>query len=245
MYNKDFLNRMAIKASKDESVFIYTHKKEVIVTSIKTGKRAVAKCHKDDKWNFATGVGIAYCRLKNIPIKKNRVNENLSIYRIGESDLYFLYIGNNLYFKVKPDCDNSWEVIPYKKVTIIPDGSYWMNHYEKQDFKLIDKKPILRFSYCPPRECLESFGIDVLNNSDYITTFKPPYIEIRNKKTNGDMFFKQLNELTEIENVGYGWCQLEDYKSMISMSHPIFIYEDKYYEWWYDERTEQIVSIGK
>ena len=92
MYNKDFLNRMAIKASKDKSIFIYTHKKEVIVTSIKTGKRAVAKCHKDDEWNFATGVGIAYCRLKNIPIEKNKVNENLSIYRIGESDLYFLYI---------------------------------------------------------------------------------------------------------------------------------------------------------
>lgn len=237
MYNKDFLNRMAVKASRDKSVFIYTHKKEVIVTSVKTGKRAVAKCHKDDKWNFAIGVGIAYCRLKNIPIKKNKINENLSIYRIGEDDLYFLYIGNNLYFKVKPDSNNSWKVMPYEKVRIITDGTCW------QEFKLVDKKPILHFSYCPPRNILESLGVNTLRNSKYTTTFKPPFIEIR--KINGVTLFRSLDKLTEIENVGYGWCQLEDYKGMISMLHPVFIYEDEYYEWYYDEKTEEIVSVKK
>lgn len=246
MYNEDFLNRMATKASRDKSVFIYTHKRQVVVTSVKTGERAVAKCHKDDKWNFAIGVGIAYCRLKNIPIKKNKINENLSIYRIGEDDLYFLYIGNNLYFKVKPnDSNNFWKVIPYEKVRVMADRTCWIYHDKKQEFKLIDKKPILLFSYCPPHDILKSLGVNTLRDSKYTTTFKLPFIEIRNEKTNRMILFRPLDKLTEIENVGYGWCQLEDYKGMISMSHSIFIYEDKYYEWYYDERTEEIVSVKK
>ncbi len=241
MYNKDFLKRIADRALRDRSVFIYTHKRQVIVTSVKTGKRAVAKCHKDDKWNYEIGIGIAYCRLKNISIKKDKINENLSIYRIGEDDLYFLYIGNNLYFKVKPDSNNSWKVMPYEKVKIIADDACWI----KQGFKLVDKKPILHFSYCPPRNILESLGVNTLRNSKYTTTFKPPFIEIRDKKTHSMTLFRPLDKLTEIENVGYGWCQLEDYKGMISMSHPVFIYEDECYEWYYDEKTEEIISFRK
>ena len=243
MYNKDFLNRMAIKASKDKSVFVYTHKKEVIVTSIKTGKRAVAKCHKNDEWNFATGLGIAYCRLKNIPIKQERQKEVLVIYRLGKTDTYLLWIGNDLFFKVKPRKNDFWEVIPYESVVKISKNSPLYNSLK---WIGIDHHPKLKFNYCPPRENLEYLGISTLRSSAFNVTFKYPYsIVIFSKAENRTCAFTPLDNLTEIENVGYGYSLFKGYPSCISMSHPIFIYEDKYYEWWYDERTEQIVSIKK
>ena len=240
MYNKDFLNRMAIKASKDKSVFIYTHKKEVIVTSIKTGKRAVAKCHKDDEWNFTTGVGIAYCRLKNIPIKEIGKNDNLAVYKFKADDCHYLSIGNDLYFKVLKQ-GSYWKDIPYDKPIKIEKDSVKLNY-----FKLVDVSPKLKFSYCPPREDLKDLGICTLRSSAFNVTFKyPDSIEIFSKEINRTFHFKPLYYLTEIENVGYGYSLFKDYQAIISLSHPIFIYEDKNYEWCYDERTEQIVSIRK
>lgn len=241
MYNKDFLNRMAIKASKDKSVFIYTYKKEVIVTSIKTGKRAIAKCHKDDEWNFATGVGIAYCRLKNIPIKKIRENDNLAVYKFEAGDCYYLSIGNGLYFKVLKK-GSYWEDIPYDKSIKIEKDSIKLNC-----FKLVDASPKLKFNYRPPREDLNYLGTFALRSSEFNVTFKyPDSIVIFSKAENRTGVFKALNNLTEIENVGYGYSLLKCYHpSCISMSHPIFVYEDKYYEWWYDKKTEQIVSNRK
>lgn len=242
MYNKDFLDRMAIKASRDKSVFIYTHKRQVIVTSVKTGKRAVAKCHKDDKWNFATGVGIAYCRLKNIHIKQERQKEHLTVYRLGKTDEYYLWIGKDLFFKVKPRENGFWENIPYEKVVKISKTNSFYS-----SLKMIDWSPLkLKFNYCPPRKDLEYLGTSILRNSAFEVTFKYPHsIVIFSKEISDTCCFTPLDNLTEIENVGYGYSLFKGHPICISMSHPMFIYENKYYEWYYDERTEEIVSVKK
>ena len=240
MYNKDFLNRMAIKASRDKSVFIYTHKREVIVTSVKTGKRAVAKCHKGDKWNFAIGVGIAYCRLKDIPIKQERQKEDLQVYRLGKTDEYFLWIDNNLYAKVKfRNC--LWEVLPYEKVVEISKTHPYYN-----SLNLVQTHPRLKFSYCPPRENLKHLGTSLLRSSAFNVTFKYSYsIVIFSKEQNRTCAFTPLDNLDEVENVGYAYSLFKDDRPLIFMSHPMFIYEDKYYEWYYDEKRKEIVSVKK
>lgn len=248
MYNEKFLQRMAERALRDRSVFIFSHKRQVIVTSVKTGKRAIAKCHKDDKWDYAIGIGIAYCRLKDIPIKKNKINENLSIYRVGKNDLYFLYIGNNLYFKVKPRENGFFEVIPYEKVVEIPKTHFLYSSLRR----VCSEHSKLKFNYCPPRENLQFIGTQTLRSSAFNVTFKYPHsIVILDKETNRTYSFTPLDNLNEIENVGYGYSLFKGYHYFISMSNPIFIYEDEYYKWYYDdkwyydEESKEIISIRK
>lgn len=50
---------------KDQVIVIYRKDNEVIALDKRTGKKAVAKCHPDEKFNFETGAKLAFERLTN------------------------------------------------------------------------------------------------------------------------------------------------------------------------------------
>lgn len=76
MYNsyqnrgKEFINVRVLTLQEREAT------RRTIIMNIMTGRTAVAKCHKDDKFSYTIGVAIAWAKYRNmeIPIKANIVS---------------------------------------------------------------------------------------------------------------------------------------------------------------------------
>jgi hypothetical protein len=49
--------------NRDKHIISFTDaKRKVVLTNIKTGKRAISMCHKDDEFSYRIGLAIAYAR---------------------------------------------------------------------------------------------------------------------------------------------------------------------------------------
>lgn len=75
MFDKNFLYKIYDKyCLTDRKIqfvpLAHRNTQGVICVDKATGKTGISKCHKDDKFDSKTGCAIAYCRLKNIPIKE-------------------------------------------------------------------------------------------------------------------------------------------------------------------------------
>lgn len=75
MFDKNFLYKIYDKYcfGNDKIYFIPLKHRNTfgaICVDRATGKTGISKCHKDDKYDAKIGWAIAYCRLKNIPIKE-------------------------------------------------------------------------------------------------------------------------------------------------------------------------------
>ena len=72
------------------SLMHYTDRKNRIVriTNIKTGKSAIAKCHKGDKFSESTGIAIAYAKYQHCEIPKvaDTVEAVLDKYNVKDVD---------------------------------------------------------------------------------------------------------------------------------------------------------------
>ena len=90
MYNKDFLKRMALRAERDVSVVFYTHKNKTFCLSLRTGKVGISKCHKEDKYDHFIGIGLAYCRLKNIKVPESNLYERGTIIKYNDKEYYVI-----------------------------------------------------------------------------------------------------------------------------------------------------------
>lgn len=91
MYNKDFLKRMTKRAVDDKSVSIQYKGRKTFCFSLRTGKSGMSIRHIDDEPDLSVGVGLAYCRLKNIKVPKETEYGKLEVGNVYQykSELFY------------------------------------------------------------------------------------------------------------------------------------------------------------
>lgn len=82
-YNADFKALCLYRGETGEII----DENKIIVLDAKTGKTGMARCNPKDKFNFETGLAIAYARLRNIEIPK--VEEEPNFGRVKNNKMYF------------------------------------------------------------------------------------------------------------------------------------------------------------
>lgn len=80
MFDKNFLYKIYDKYCLNYNKIYFIPLKNrntngIICVDNATGNTGISKCHKDDKYDAKIGCAIAYCRLKNIPIKETEDEE--------------------------------------------------------------------------------------------------------------------------------------------------------------------------
>lgn len=157
MYDKNFIYKMAKKATNDRTVGIRTcaSKKKTFCISLVTGKSAVAKCHKDDLFDTFYGIGIAYCRLKGIKIKEEKNLEGCIVYCDDEDKDFYVAKDDSfdlILLETDKYEDNIWCVCAGQKAI----------KKEKTDsIDLICYKPKIKFEVSPNPTFVDVKGFQI------------------------------------------------------------------------------------
>lgn len=146
MYNKDFLKRMARRAVNDKGVTIQYKGRKTFCFSLRTGKSGMSLRHTKDEPDFSIGVGLAYCRLKNIKVPEEARYDNLkagNIYQYGSGLFYCAYTDGKQSILI-PTSSHSTRYI-------IKDGAHFITYSDEVSnknllFRLIAKDPQIYFS---------------------------------------------------------------------------------------------------
>lgn len=212
MYNKDFLKRMALRAERDVSVVFYTHKNKTFCLSLRTGKVGIAKCHKEDKYDYFIGTGLAYCRLKNIKVPENNLYERGTIIKYNDKEYYVI----NAYYDCPSLLGGFFLDVFQTDCNIIRAGQ------KMEKLHLIKKPEILKksnaeviFRLSPSEECLKAY-IEEMKKSQEINI---GYISYANMITMQDLgsnlvktkkikYFIKDNYTLE-ENMAMAYCKLK------------------------------------
>ena len=83
----EWVGRMYLRSCKLSRRYnFHGYKRNIVAVDNKTGKTATAKCHKDDEFNYATGVAIAFARLKGWEVPEI---DEMVLPRLKEGDTFF------------------------------------------------------------------------------------------------------------------------------------------------------------
>ena len=63
-------------------------KGQTIIMNVKTGKTAIAKCHKDDEYSPGIGLAVAWAKYRNIPVPI--IGENTHITNLNFMDEFYM-----------------------------------------------------------------------------------------------------------------------------------------------------------
>lgn len=160
MYDKNFIYKMAKKAVKDRTVGIRTCalKKKTFCISLVTGKSAVAKCHKDDLFDTIYGIGIAYCRLKGIKIKEEKILEGCIVY-CDDEDKDFYVVKDDSFDLILLEADKYERDVWYVRA-----GQKAIKKEKTNNIDLIYHKPKMRFEASPNPAIIDLFGSQIKEN---------------------------------------------------------------------------------
>ena len=219
MYNKDFLKRMALRAERDVSVVFYTHKNKTFCLSLRTGKVGISKCHKEDKYDHFIGIGLAYCRLKNIKVPESNLYERGTIIKYNDEEYYVI----NAYYDCPSLLGGFFLDVFQTDCNIIRAGQKMEKlHFIKKPEILKKSNAEVRFSLSPSEECLKAY-IEEMKKSQEINI---GYISYANMITMQDLgsnlvktkeikYFIKDNYTLE-ENMAMAYCKLKGIKPYIT-----------------------------
>lgn len=121
-----------IELIKNETIVIYRKDDKVIALDKRTGKKAEAKCHPDDEFDFKTGAKLAFERLLEEPENKEEYYNGKIIFTKGDSTFKTGHIYEVVDGKIKSPLSGKLFPLGFAFKSLEDVKKYFNGHEERQ-----------------------------------------------------------------------------------------------------------------